>query len=305
MVRDHIPNLDESLVLAGRVDSKYRPVWEGKPDVERAALAQYFLPHASRKPTFAPTRPRIVKWYCPFAAQQAFPSGHRYCIKLFTCCSHQCEYCYARAYEPDAASAKHEFEQLILKDMQDLERFDVPAAPVHLSNSTDPFQPLEVKTSHARFALEQILRHRHRFTTVTILTKNPLLPVKLGYLDVFKELSVLPRHHPRRAEFEHQRRPASVAEVSLAFWREEARSRYDPGAPAVDGRVEGLQALHVAGITLVLRLDPLFPQSPITDRPPRTFEDFGLPEAQTLNDLEELVGLAKSLSARNVVYSPG
>jgi hypothetical protein len=37
-------------------------------------------------------------------------------------------------------------------------------------------------------ALEGILRNRHRFTTVTMLTKNPL---KLGFLDLFQALGSL------------------------------------------------------------------------------------------------------------------
>ncbi len=36
-------------------------------------------------------------------------------------------------------------------------------------------------------------------------------------------------------------------EVSLALWREEARQAYDPGAPIVTERIEGLRALQAAG----------------------------------------------------------
>ncbi len=93
-------------------------------------------------------------------------------------------------------------------------------------------------------------------------------------------------------------------EVSLAFWREEARCHYDPGAPSVEDRIAGLHALHTAGIPLVLRIDPLFPRSPLPTKPPTTVADFGLPEAQTLDDLEQLVTLAKELQVRHVVYSP-
>jgi DNA repair photolyase len=64
----------------------------------------------------------------------------------------------------------------------------VPPAPIHLSNSTDPFQPLEAINGHTSYALEQILAHRHRFTSFTILTKNPMFPIRHGYLDLFKEL---------------------------------------------------------------------------------------------------------------------
>lgn len=296
------PLVDAETLIA-RVHPKYKPVWDGLPFIAQLALALYFLPHNSRKDVLEPTRPRVVKWYCPFAAQCDFPTGHRYCTNVYTGCAHDCEYCYAHAYEPDDVATKKDFERLITKDMEDLERFDVPPAPVHLSNSTDPFQPLEAQAGHTRLALEQILRHRRRFTTVTMLTKNPNLPVRLGYVDLFRELGTLPKDHPRCEDFLQRKQPGFVIQVSLAFWREEAAACYDPGAPTVVDRIAGLQALQAAGIPLVLRIDPLLPRSPLPIEPFTTLEAFGLPEAQTLEDLEHLVALARDLRVRHVVYS--
>jgi DNA repair photolyase len=293
----------EALSLVERINRKYKRVWDQFGRTDQIVLAQYFLPHHSRKPVLGPTRPRIVKWYCPFAAQDDFPSGHRYCINVYTGCDHKCVYCYASAYEPTEAGIKANFERLIVKDMEDLELFDVPPAPVHLSNSVDPFQPLEMKLSHTKYALEQILAHRHRFTTVTILTKNPLMTARQDYLDLFKKLIELPAGHPKRNEFTKDGLPGFVVEASLAFWRETARIAYDPCAPAVEQRIEGIRALHEARIPLVLRIDPLFPRSPITERPLKSMVDFGLPEAQTMEDLENLVGFAEEMSVRHVVFS--
>jgi hypothetical protein len=148
----------EGLALAGRVHKKYQPVWEGREPSEAAALGLYFLPHRSTKLELAPTRPRMIKWYCPFADQAEFPTGHRYCINVFTGCEHNCEYCYAKAYEPGHASCKKDFARAFHRDLEELEAYEVPAAPVHLSNSTDPFQRLEAESGQTRFALEQILR---------------------------------------------------------------------------------------------------------------------------------------------------
>ncbi len=290
--------------LIDRVNPKFRPVWNGRSPRDQAALAAYFLPHKSSKPVIEPTRPRVVKWYCPFASQDDFPSGHRYCINVYTGCSHGCVYCYAAAYEPDTASAKARFERLVDKDMEDLERFDVPAAPVHLSNSTDPFQPLEGRFGHTRYALERIIAYRNRFTTVVILTKNPLLPVRLGYIDLLKELASIPSDHPKSEEFSQEGLPGFLMEVSLAFWKEDRRAAYDPSAPTVEERIEGIRALGEADIHLALRIDPLFPCSPVTSEPLRSMQDFGLPEAQTMEDLGNLVELARQAKVRHVIYSP-
>jgi DNA repair photolyase len=289
--------------LLARMDERFRPVWSDKPPEYQRALAQYFLPRKSKKAVLSPTRPRVLKWYCPFAHQKVFPSGHRYCINVYTGCAHACEYCYAASYEPAAPSVKRQFGRMLAMDLLDLDACDVPPAPVHLSNSTDPFQPLEDEAGHTRLALEGLLGRRHRFTTVVILTKNPKRIVDLGYCDLLRQLGRLPDDHPRRDEFERTGRPAVLVEVSLAFWREDARRLYDPGAPSVDERVEGLRGLRDAGIALVLRIDPLFPGEPLGGGE-GVYSDYGLVEPQILDDLEQLVLLAHELNVQHVVYSP-
>ena len=66
--------------------------------------------------------------------------------------------------------------------------------------------------------------------------------------------------------------------------------------------MEGVRRLRAAGIPVVLRVDPLFPRSPVADGCSLT--DFGLTEAQPLEDLEQLVRFAREVGVRHVVYSP-
>jgi hypothetical protein len=98
--------------------------------------------------------------------------------------------------------------------------------------------------------------------------------------------------------------PGLQVQVSLAFWRDEARAAYDPCAPSVSERVEGVWALRQAGVPVVLRIDPLFPRSPLPLISSRTLGNYGLVEAQTLEDLKQLVDLARKLCVSHVVYSP-
>jgi DNA repair photolyase len=194
--------------------------------------------------------------------------------------------------------------KMLLKDMADLERFDVPPAPIHLSNSTDPFQPLEAEVGHTRATLEQVLTHRKRFSSVVILTKNPTLAAEPGYVDLFRQLGQIGRDHPSCSKFTRTGIPPFLMEVSLAFWREEARQAYDPGAPSIVERMEGIRLLRQAGIPVALRIDPLFPRAPFRNKSDRTYRDFDLPEPQALGDLERLVTFAQETGACRVVYSP-
>lgn len=165
-------SMDKGLSLAERVHPKYRPVFERLSEADRAAVALYFLPHLSKKDVLKVTRPRIVKWYCPFADQREFPSGHRYCINVYTGCQHHCQYCYVAGYSAAEPNCKNQFRHDLCKDLEALDAYDVPPAPVHLSNSTDPLQPLEQQHRHVLFVLKKLAEHRNRFTTVTLLTRT-------------------------------------------------------------------------------------------------------------------------------------
>lgn len=281
-------DIQGGLELVRRVDAKYEPVFRSMDDEARAALAWYFLPHRSRKETLSPTRPRILKWYCPFADQRSFPSGHRYCINVYTGCSHNCEYCYAAGYEPESSNCKKNFEKGLQRDLEDLRTYEVPPAPVHLSNSTDPFQPLELEAGHTLLALKQIVRYRRYFTSVVLITKNPSIAARQEYLDVLKQIE------PNGAG-------SLRMEISLAFWNDEFREFYDPGAPSIHERKEAIRELAAADIPIVLRIDPLLPRSPLAHN--GTLTDFDLPEAQSIRELEQLVEFAKEIDAMHIVYS--
>ncbi len=294
------PEIDRGLELVRRVDPKYAPVWDNLLPEQQAAVAMYFLPHGSKKVVLCPTRPRIVKWYCPFADQREFPSGHRYCLNVYTGCGHRCTYCYAAGYEPDQPGCKKNFEKGLLRDLAELDEFGVPPAPLHLSNSTDAFQPLEAEVGQTRLALQHLVAYRHRFTTITLLTKNPLVAARPEYSELLQRLIKLSTNHPRARRFAEMNLPGLRVEVSLAFWREEVCAILDPGAPRVENRMKGIHALRKAGIPVVLRIDPLFPRNSVRDR---TWSDFHVPEPQSLEDLKGLLDFAADVGVMHIVYS--
>ncbi len=275
-------DIETGLALAGKVDPKYAPVWAGRPDGERAALGRYFLPHRSAKAVLGVTRPRVVKWYCPFADQRRFPSGHRYCINVYVGCSHGCVYCYAAGYTAMAARPKANFRRMLARDLADLDAFDVPPAPLHISNSCDAFQrPLEVERGDALFTLRRLADCRQRFTTVTLLTKDPGVLVRPVYLEALLALGG----------------PAGrvVVEVSLAFAREAVATACDPGAPSVAERVDAIARLRSAGVPVVLRVSPTYP---IGLAPP------GGRCPQTRQDIDALASFSADVGAEKIVHTP-
>ncbi|MCX6630024.1 MAG: hypothetical protein NTW28_20600, partial [Candidatus Solibacter sp.] len=139
---------------------------------------------------------------------------------------------------------------------------------------------------------------------MTILTKNPALAARPEYAQLLRALGEIQPSHPFAGRWKALDHPAVQVEVSLAFWREEAAVFWDPGAPTVASRIGGIRALRAAGIPVVLRIDPLFPRSPLPIEPVRALADLGLVEAQTLVDLENLAAFAAEIGARHVVYSP-
>ncbi len=294
-------DIEKGMDLAGRVHPKYMPVFENLQEAERAAVALYFLPHKSQKALLEVTRPRVVKWYCPFADQREFPSGHRYCINVYTGCEHACQYCYAAGYIDAQPNCKRDFRKALIKDLDALDAYDVPPAPVHLSNSTDPLQSLEEEYRDTLFVLEELAERRRRFTTVTVLTKNPAMLTDHRYVSVLQRLNKLSADHPRRAWFDKHARPALRLECSLAFCGDEHRRLLDPAAPSVGDRVAALRSLCGEGVPVLLRIDPLFPRDPLPGG--RRMEHFGLPDVQPLADLEWLIELGCELGCGHLVYS--
>ena len=294
-------DVSRGLALAARVHPKYRPVFEAMPEHDQAALALYFLPHRSQKDVLEVTRPRVVKWYCPFADQRQFPSGHRYCINVYTGCEHGCQYCYAAGYADRAANCKNTFRTDLVKDLDALDSCQVPPAPVHVSNSTDPLQPLELEHRHTLYTLEKLVERRHRFTTVAILTKNPSILVDDKYIRLLQQLNELPADHPAATRFRENGWSSLRVECSLAFYSDEARQLLDPTAPDVASRIEAIRFLRQEGIPVILRIDPLFPRDQLPGG--KSMADFGLSDLQPIDDLQRLIQFAREVDVCHLVYS--
>jgi len=294
-------NLDKGLLLAAKLDAKYAPALDRYSPAQQAATALYFLPHKSQKEILSVTRPRIIKWYCPFANQKDFPSGHRYCINVYTGCKHKCIYCYAQGYEPQQTSCKNNYKKKLAKDLSELAEYNVPPAPLHLSNSTDPCQPIELTQKLTFHTLKEILKYRKYFTSIVILTKNSSILANDEYMEILKKLATLPDNHQCKETFEKQNVPALRIETSLAFSNQSDADFFDPAAPAIKERMQAIKTLRKNGLAVILRIDPLLPRDPLTNG--KSLKDFNLPDSQSLDKLEILVKFASENSLHHIVYS--
>ena len=147
----------------------------------------------------------------------------------------------------------------------------------------------------------RLAEHRNRFTTVTLLTKNPALLMDDRYVQALHRLGELPCDHPRRALFDAEGHPPLRLECSLAFFNDEHRRLLDPAAPAVESRMEAMRFLRKEGLAVFPRIDPLFPHDPLGGG--KRMADFGLPDVQSMCDLDALVSFGRELAARHIIYS--
>jgi DNA repair photolyase len=284
-------------ILIQNVNPKFQPIFEkiNYSIEEKRAIYKYLF---SRKPKKLPPsmRNRIIGLYdSPADRSKRFRDGLRWCINIYVGCQHNCGYCYVNVYSQDnvgiAPHAKAGFETKLKKDIQEIKSFGIPAVPLHMSNSTDPLQEaLELHHRHTLLTLQMIAEYRELFTSVVLLTKNPKILIDERYLSIITDPGT---------------RPFTV-QITCAFWRDEIRSFYEPNAPTVSDRLKTLKFLASKGVDVELRIDPLFPSSRIEEstRKHKAFPYYGIPEAQTKEDIISLIRYAKNEGAKAIIAKP-
>jgi len=117
---------------------------------------------------------------------------------------------------------------------------------------------------------------------------NPTIPASEPYLSLLKAIQ-----------------PCQI-EVSLTFYDDRGRKFYEPGAPLVESRLQGIRKLRKAGIRTSLRIDPLFPREPL----PRQYwansslKAYGVERTHALEEIEALVSFGASEGCQRIIVSP-
>ena len=293
MLFDSFKNVDCDELIS-KVSKKQMPIFLKYRQEEQRSIYRYLFSRRPKGETPS-LKNRLIGLYNPMADRTCrFSDGLRFCVNVYTGCSHNCIYCYVNAYSPQnvgvAFNPKKDFERKFLADINELSRLEVPSAPLHMSNSTDPLQEnLESRYGHTLYALEKIRDSRDLFTSVVILTKNPSLLCDEPYLSIISNRSFQP----------------FTVQVSCAFWRDDVRRFFELNAPSVENRLSAINTLVKNGVNVELRLDPLFPSARIDEniRLHRALPFYSIPEAQTESDIKSLIRFASNTGAKAVVGS--
>jgi len=215
-----------------------------KSEPERFAAYLFSIP---KKPDGVPRlRSQAIGLYDPFCDRRRYPLGILWQSAPYSFCNHKCVYCYGRSYLHQfagGATVKKGFRKAFDRSLAAMKSLNLPPRHLSMGNSTDVLQEkLEREYRHTLYMLQRLREYRGMFSSFCILTKNPgLLLDDPRYVEAIKDLRL-------------------EVQVSIAFWADDMGKRLEPGAPPVSARRAAIEALIQEGVTVALRLDPLFPR---------------------------------------------
>ncbi|MBS3790231.1 MAG: radical SAM protein [Candidatus Thermoplasmatota archaeon] len=155
----------------------------------------------------------------------------KYSLNPYTGCGHRCIYCYS-TYIPNF------FESRRKKDIVDRVKKDLQKIPkgslVSLSNSSDPYLPMDRKYEDTRRCLEALKDGRMK---VLVVTKGVHLKRDI---DILKEMD-------------------AAVTISICTLKDEIKQKLEPNAPTGQKRLDLVKSLSKEDIPVGIRFDPIFP----------------------------------------------
>jgi DNA repair photolyase len=173
---------------------------------------------------------KIIKPFDPWRSPLC-TCPKKFSLNPYTGCAHGCIYCYA-TYIPNFYSPRRK-KDLIKKVKEDLKKIP-EGSIISISNSSDPYQPLEEKYKDFRECLKLFLNYNFK---ILIITKSDLV---LRDIDLLKKLK-------------------SAVTITITTLKKEILKKLEPNTPPSEIRFEALKILEENGILTGLRLDPIFP----------------------------------------------
>ncbi|MCS7280036.1 MAG: radical SAM protein [Desulfobacterota bacterium] len=157
------------------------------------------------------------------------PDKYSFCP--YTGCGHGCIYCYVD-YVPrfEEPRRKKDLMRMVEIDMKSINPFSI----ISVSNSSDPYQPMEEKFRDFRNFLEFAA---HFPVKILITTKSDLV---LRDLDILKRIGC-------------------AVMITITTLDEKLGKKLEPSAPDPSSRLDALETLTKNGIRCGVRIDPIIP----------------------------------------------
>ncbi len=155
----------------------------------------------------------------------------KYSFNPYTGCAHDCIYCYA-TYIPKFHQLRLK-KDLLRKLGKDLQKLPSNAL-ISMSNSSDPYPPVERSLEVTRRCLEIMKDYDVR---LLIVTKSDIVARDI---DILSEMRC-------------------AVSITVTCISDSIASKIEPNAPKPERRIEALRKLKDSGIPVILRLDPVIP----------------------------------------------
>lgn len=155
---------------------------------------------------------------------------NKYSLNPYTGCSHSCIYCYITSYIPNAFNCRPK-KDLLRRVQKDLKKID--KKPISMSNSSDPYPPMEKKMKLTRGVLRLLCRNQH---PTLIITKSDMVARDMDILSAM---------------------PSAIMFTITTLG--DAYKKLEPNAPPPQKRLNALKKLRNEDIPAGIRLDPLIP----------------------------------------------
>lgn len=152
-------------------------------------------------------------------------------LNPYTGCTHSCVYCYASSYIPHFTECR---PKKSLVHGLEKEALRLHGEIVSMSNSSDPYPPVENEMLITRRCLEILSRSD---CSIQIITKSPL---------VLRDIDIL------------QKAPSTVA-LTVTTDNEAIALLLEPRAPPPSLRLKAAETLVNKGVPVSVRLDPIIP----------------------------------------------
>ncbi|KYH38940.1 MAG: hypothetical protein AYL28_002020 [Candidatus Bathyarchaeota archaeon B23] len=176
-------------------------------------------------------RTRIIKPFDPWGSPLC-TCPPKLSLDPYTGCQHGCLYCYASSYIRDfhRCRPKRGLVELVRRDLRRIP----DDALISVSNSSDPYPPMEGRLRLTRRCLEEFAERDLR---ILIVTKGDVI---LRDLDLLQELR-------------------AAVTVTITTLDDQIAGRLEPEAPKPSRRLEVVEELTAQGVPVGLRLDPIIP----------------------------------------------